>query len=113
MRSYLDRNLRDGDGPGGQSHGELLRYVSLDRVRSAVGLGPIQIGYNGGDLGEELAVFDQVLATARDRVNGWGGKLYLVYLPDSDRYLSRFGAGTVRQMIYKACWTRRGGATSR
>ena len=45
-------------------------------------------------------MFDQVLVSARDRVSGWGGKLYLVYLPDSDRYLSRFGAGTVRQTIY-------------
>ncbi len=77
-----------------------LRYASLDRVRSAVGLGPILIGYNGGDLGQELAVFDQVLVSARDRVRGWGGKLYLVYLADSDRYLSRFGVGTVRQTIY-------------
>jgi hypothetical protein len=77
-----------------------VRYVTLDRVRSAVGLGPILIGYNGGDLDQELAVFDQVLVSARERVGGWGGKLFLVYLPDSDRYLSRFGVGIVRQTMY-------------
>ena len=45
-------------------------------------------------------MFGQVLVSARDRISGWGGKLYLVYLADSDRYLSRFGVGTVRQTIY-------------
>lgn len=100
LRSYLDRNLREAMDRVDSPMENFLRYVSLDRVRSAVGLGPILIGYNGGDLGQELAVFDQVLMSARDRLSGWGGKLYLVYLPDSDRYLSRFGAGTVRQMIY-------------
>ncbi len=101
LRSYLDRNLREAMDRVDSPMENLIRYVSLDRVRSAVGLGPILIGYNGGDLGQELAVFDQVLVSARDRVSGWGGKLYLVYLPDSDRYLSRFGAGTVRQTIYR------------
>jgi hypothetical protein len=100
LRSYLDGNLREAMDRVDDPMENFDRYVSLDRVRSAVGLGPILIGYNGGDLGQELAVFDQVLVTARDRVSGWGGKLYLVYLPDSDRYLSRFGVGTVRQTIY-------------
>jgi hypothetical protein len=100
LRSYLDRNLREAMDRVDDPTENFVRYVSLDRVRSAVGLGPILIGYNGGDLGQELAVFDQVVVSARDRVSGWGGKLYLVYLPDSDRYLSRFGVGTVRQTIY-------------
>ena len=100
LRSYLDRNLREAMDRVDDPTENFVRYVTLDRVRSAVGLGPILIGYNGGDLGQELAVFDQVLVSARERVDGWGGKLYLVYLPDSDRYLSRFGVGTVRQTIY-------------
>jgi GDSL-like Lipase/Acylhydrolase family len=100
LRSYLDRNLREAMDRVDDPTENFLRYVTLDRVRSAVGLGPILLGYNGGDLSQELAVFDQVLVSARDRVSGWGGKLYLVYLADSDRYLSRFGAGTVRQTIY-------------
>ncbi|MGO9506365.1 MAG: GDSL-type esterase/lipase family protein [Mycobacterium sp.] len=100
LRSYLDRNLREAMDRVDNPMENFVRYASLDRVRSAVGLGPILIGYNGGDLGHELAVFDQVLVSARDRVSGWGGKLYLVYLADSDRYLSRFGVGTVRQTIY-------------
>jgi hypothetical protein len=100
LRSYLDRNLREAIDRVDDPTENFVRYVTLDRVRSAVGLGPILIGYNGGDLGQELAVFDEVLVSARDRVSGWGGKLYLVYLADSDRYLSRFGVGTVRQTIY-------------
>ncbi len=101
IRSYLDRNLREAMDRVDDPTENFVRYLTLDRVRSAVGLGPILIGYNHGDLSQELAVFDQVLASARDRVSGWGGKLYLVYLADSDRYLSRFGAGTVRQTIYR------------
>lgn len=100
LRSYLDRNLREAMDRVDDPTENFVRYVTLDRVRSAVGLGPILIGYNGGDLGQELAVFDQVLVSARERVGGWGGKLYLVYLPDSDRYLSRFGVGIVRQTMY-------------
>ena len=100
LRSYLDRDLREAMDRVDDPTENFARYASLDRVRSAVGLGPIEIGFNGGDLGEELEVFDQVMVSARDRVSGWGGKLYLVYLPDSDRYLSRFGVGTVRQTIY-------------
>ncbi len=100
LRSYLDRNLREAMDRVDDPTENFVRYATLDRVRSAVGLGPILIGYNGGDLSQELAVFDQVLVSARDRVSGWGGKLYLVYLADSDRYLSRFGVGTVRQTIY-------------
>jgi hypothetical protein len=100
LRSYLDRNLREAMNRVDDPAENFVRYVTLDRVRSAVGLGPILLGYNGGDLSQELAVFDQVLVSARDRVSGWGGKLYLVYLADSDRYLSRFGVGTVRETIY-------------
>lgn len=100
LRSYLDLNLHEAMDRVDDPTENLLRYVTLDRVRSAVGLGPILIGYNHGDLGDELAVFDQILVSARDRVNRWGGKLYLVYLSDSDRYLSRFAVGAVRQTIY-------------
>jgi GDSL-like Lipase/Acylhydrolase family len=100
LRSYLDRNMREAMDRVDDPTENFVRYVTLDRVRSAVGLGPILIGYNGGDLDQELAVFDQVLVSARERVGGWGGKLFLVYLPDSDRYLSRFGVGIVRQTMY-------------
>ena len=101
LKAYLDRNLRDAMNRVDDPTENLLRYISLDRVRSAIGLGPIQIGYNGGKLSEELALFDRVMRAARDRVHAWGGTLYLVYLPESDRYLSRFGSSMVRQAIYR------------
>jgi hypothetical protein len=101
LRSYLDRNLREAMDRVDDPTENFVRYITLDRVRSAVGLGPILIGYNGGDLSQELEVFDQVLVSARERVGAWGGKLYLVYLPDSDRYFSRFGVGIVRQTMYR------------
>ena len=42
------------------------------------------------DLGDNTVVvdpmFDEVLMSARDIVDGWGGELYFVYLPEYERY---------------------------
>ena len=37
---------------------------------------------------EELFVFKKIIKKAKEMVLGWGGKLYLVYLPDFERYRS-------------------------
>ena len=101
LRRYLDENLTAAMNRVDNPYENLLRYVSLDRVREFVGLGPIQIGYNLSSTQEELDLFAKILQKARDRVEGWGGKFYLVYLPESDRYLSKFGNSSVRQAIYR------------
>ena len=101
LRSYLDKKLTDAmnrvDGP----YENIIRYLSLDRLREAIGVGPVQIGYNFGDLDSELHLFREILGKADQRVKTWGGKLYLVYMPESDRYLSKFGDSLVRQDIYQ------------
>ena len=101
LRSYLDKKLKDAmnrvDGP----YENIIRYLSLDRLREAIGVGPVRIGYNFGDLDSELALFREILGKADQRVKSWGGKLYLVYLPESDRYLSKFGDSLIRQDIYQ------------
>jgi lysophospholipase L1-like esterase len=101
MRPYLDQNLIAAMNRVDDPFEDTARYLSLDRVRELVGLGPLQIGLNSGDLGDEVDLFEQVLRKARDRVRAWGGRFYLVYLPESDRYLSRFGESSVRQTIYR------------
>jgi hypothetical protein len=101
LRAYLDTNLIAAMDRVDDPSENLLRYLSLDRVREAVGVGPVQIGFNSGDLTEELSLFDEVIGVADARTRGWGGHLYLVYLPESDRYLSRFGDSAMRRAIYE------------
>jgi hypothetical protein len=101
LRNYMDQQLTDAmrrvDGP----YENIIRYLSLDRLREAIGVGPIQIGYNFGKLDSELALFHDVLGKADQRVKSWGGRLYLVYLPESDRYFSKYGNSLIRQDIYQ------------
>ena len=101
MRSYLDGQLREAMNRVDNPHEDLARYLSLDRVRELVGVGHVQIGFNAGRLDPELAQFDEILRKADRRVVGWGGQLYLVYFPESDRYLSRVGTSVLRQAIYR------------
>jgi hypothetical protein len=55
----------------------VTRWIRSNRVRR---------GTAGEPTGEELATFAEILALARDRVAGWGGELYLVYLPSWQRF---------------------------
>jgi len=100
MRSFMKKDLVSAmervDGP---LEG-LVRFASLDRMRERIGLGAVQIGFNLGELDAELKLFHEIIVKARDRVAAWNGQLYLVYLPESARYLSVFGTGTLRQEIY-------------
>ena len=100
LRDYVERNMQAAVARMDLPWVQLLRWVSLDRMREAIGLGALQIGYNTGDTQAELALFARILAQARQRVEGWGGTLYLVYIPESDRYLSRFGSSAMREAIH-------------
>jgi hypothetical protein len=100
MKTYLDANLAAAMDRVDDPTENAMRYLSLDRVREAVGVGPVQIGFNAGALGDELDLFGAVMRAAKARTQGWGGRLYLVYLPESDRYLSRFGDSAMRRGIY-------------
>ena len=101
LRSYLDKKMTEAmnrvDGP----YENMIRYLTLDRLREAIGVGPVEIGYNFGDLDTEISQFREIIKTADQRVKSWGGRLYLVYLPESDRYLSAFGPSLIRQNIYQ------------
>ncbi len=97
MDQYFTEAMQRVDGP----FEAIVAYLSLDRLRQAIGVGPVQIGYNFGDLDSELVLFHKVLKEADQRVKSWGGQLYLVYLPESARYLSKVGVSPIRQRIYK------------
>ena len=100
LRSYLDKKLTEAMNRVDNPYENLARYLSLDRLREAIGVGPVEIGYNFGNLTTEIELFREIIKKADQRVKSWGGRLYLVYLPESDRYLSELGPSTVRQDIY-------------
>lgn len=100
LRAYLDREMRAAMNRVDKPYENILRYLTLDRVRAALGMGAVQIGYSFGDLDDQFALFEAVMTQAKRRVDTWGGRLYLVYLPESDRYLSKLGESVVRRRIH-------------
>lgn len=101
MRAYLDGALIEAMGRVDDPRELAASYISLNRTREEIGIGTVEMGYNPGDLDDELPLFETVIAAARNRVSAWGGQFYLVYLPESERYEARLGEGAVRQRIYR------------
>ena len=101
LHGFMDQRLVEAMNLVDSPYENFIRYLTLDRLREAIGMGPILIGYNFGNIDSELKLFGEILAKADRRVRAWGGQLYLVYFPESDRYLSRFGKSIVRQDIYR------------
>ena len=100
LRTYLDGAMVEAMKRVDDPRELMASYLSLYRTREEIGIGTMEMGYNPGELGEELPLFETIIAAARDRVASWGGQFYLVYLPESARYEARLGQGAVRQRIY-------------
>jgi hypothetical protein len=100
MRAHLDGTMVEAMKRVDDPRELMASYLSLNRTREEIGIGTVEIGYNRGDLGDELPLFETIVGAARDRVAGWGGQFYLVYMPESERYEARLGEGAVRQRIY-------------
>lgn len=67
-------------------------FVKLRALRTALGIAPIEariIDASEDFNGANMTAFRNTLRTARSRVDGWGGRMYFVYLPDWSRYTSR------------------------
>jgi len=100
MRAHLDGAMVEAMKRVDDPRELMASYLSLNRTREEIGIGTVEMSYNRGDLDDELPVFETIVAAARDRVAAWGGRFYLVYLPESERYEARLGEGAVRQRIY-------------
>jgi hypothetical protein len=101
MRVYLDGAMIEAMKRVDDPRELAASYLSLNRTREEIGIGTVEMSYNPGDLGDELPLFETIVAAARDRVSAWGGRFYIVYLPESERYEARLGEGAVRQRIYR------------
>lgn len=100
MRAHLDGAMIEAMKRVDDPRELMASYLSLNRTREEIGIGTVEMAYNTGDLDEELPLFETIIAAARDSVASWGGQLYLVYMPESERYEARWGEGSVRQRIY-------------
>ena len=100
MRAHLDGAMVEAMKRVDDPRELMASYLSLNRTREEIGIGTVEMGYNRGDLDDELPLFETIVAAARDRVAAWGGQFYLVYMPESERYEARLGEGAVRRRIY-------------
>lgn len=100
MRAHLDGAMVEAMKRVDDPRELMASYLSLNRTREEIGIGTVEMAYNRGDLDDELPLFETIVAVARDNVAAWGGQFYLVYLPESERYESRFGQSVLRQRIY-------------
>ena len=67
LHAFMDQRLVETmhlvDGP----YENFIRYLTLDRLREAIGMGPILIGYNFGNMDNELTLFSRILKKADQR----------------------------------------------
>jgi hypothetical protein len=78
-----------------------MDFLQLYHLRERFGLGPLSLALvNPTDIDEQGAYFARVLAKAKDQTAKWGGKLWVVYLPESARYFASTQNGELRRRIH-------------
>jgi hypothetical protein len=81
LRAFVDKEREaTSDNEGQHFVGKVVSAVKLSTLRDRLG---------GISHPEPSPLFEQTLQRAGETVSGWGGKLYLVYLPDWSRYQKR------------------------
>jgi hypothetical protein len=96
VRSYLeDATQAELDSKGPSLPTAALELVTLKRVREMVsGLEPRSaVGLNAG-------LYERVLRRGRQIAGAWGGRIAIVYVPDSARYPGAFGYSPERRREY-------------
>ncbi len=82
IRTYLDRNMRRMKDTVDARTFNPLDVLMLRNLRGRLA-GLLQTGSaENAYTRQNLALFQQVLLTAKARTEGWGGKFVLVFLPD-------------------------------
>jgi hypothetical protein len=70
----------------------VITFVGLPRLRARLAL-LLEGSQNDRELASELSnldLFRQILSRARATVGSWGGTLYVVYLPDTARFMPQY-----------------------
>jgi hypothetical protein len=63
-----------------------MRWLELTKVRKLLKIDNFSIKKNETIVDTENPLFEIILASARSKVEAWGGELYFVYLPQYERY---------------------------
>lgn len=99
LRAFLEAHLQDAMAAVDHPQEALLDFLTLYRLRESFGLDPIGLGLVGDALEQQLTLFRRVMTTAKRRVEEWGGRLHVVYLPDSARYFASARNSRVRDWL--------------
>ena len=67
-------------------HVDRSMVLRLHHIRNLIGFNPANFVKRENIHHDISPLFIDILTRARDRVAGWGGKLYFVYLPEYSRY---------------------------
>lgn len=87
LKDHLDLRLKEAMARFDNPNEKLLDFLTLYHLRERFGLGVLTLGMaDGQDVSAEAAYFKRVLELAARQTQAWGGRLVLVYLPESARF---------------------------
>ncbi|MBF0354886.1 MAG: hypothetical protein HQL43_06585 [Alphaproteobacteria bacterium] len=103
LTAYLDQRLTEAMARFDNPNEALLNFLQLFHLRERFGLGILSLGLaDTTDLSDQANYFGQVLRQAQQKVEGWGGRLILVYLPESARFFAGEQNGELRRRIHSS-----------
>lgn len=95
LRSYIEKARRDKEKRAetpktSKWMAKLLTFAKMGTLRKSLGMSfgearEAEVSLESMQ-GSDLDLFREILLQAKDRVHGWGGKLYFIYLPSWKRY---------------------------
>jgi hypothetical protein len=102
LKTYLDERLTEAMTRFDNPNERLMDFLQLYHLRERFGLGPLSLVLTSPtDLSEQGKYFARILQQANERTSKWGGKLWLVYLPESARYFASSQSGELRRRIHQ------------
>lgn len=89
LKAFIDERLEEAVARDEDPYEVIQDFLMLYHLRERLGLGPLSFGiFDGGGGRKDLELFRGVLEKARRSVESWGGKMYFVFLPESERYFA-------------------------
>lgn len=100
LKAYLDERLIEAMNRFDDPNEDLMNFLKLYHLRELLGLGTLSLGIlDGGGTMEDLKLFGRVLEKSRRLVESWGGRLYFVFLPGSERYFVSARDNDIREYL--------------
>ncbi len=100
MKKYLKGRMKEAMNRVDNPNEKLINFLRLFHLRERLGISPTSLGVTGDDPDRALELFAKVIAQARAEVQSWGGRLHLVYLPESARYFGSSRDSDIRDYFH-------------